>query len=306
MANFYESWLGFWDESNANKKVSRAAIHEEELEWVETDQDTRTALLAAPENGFATWGSEYIISEIGPGWHTGKHEHGEEAIYIVEGEGFSVRYFSAMALHIEHWMGMGKLDQLELKGPTDSYGDATVSTTGFDAQDRRICFRRDQQEEFTLDQLDPNEVEEITGEPMEIDPDGTRPTEMSQHGHRDFMRPLMDRPGKNGFQNKEVEISNTMGDQVGHHGGKHAHMEAVLYMLEGEGYSEVDGVKVPWKKGSLLHVQGPQTPHQHFNSGDVRVEMLRAAPGMRFNFMQRISKERFPYLWYSHRGINKD
>ena len=123
-------------------------------------------------------------------------------------------------------------------------------------------------------------------------------------GHRDFIRPLMDRTGKNGFQNKEIEISNTMGDDVGHHGGKHAHMEAVLYIISGEGYSEVGDEKVPWKKGSLIHVQGPQTPHQHFNTSDERVEMIRAAPGMRFNFFQNIAKERFPTLWYSHRGIN--
>ena len=140
MANFYNEWLGFWETGNAKKDEARTAIHEEELEWVETDQDIRVALMAAPENGFATWGSEYLISEIPPGWHTGKHEHGEEAIYIVEGEGFSIvngvkyewnkgsvlwmpfgsqhqhfntgtetaRYFSAMALHVEHWMGMGK------------------------------------------------------------------------------------------------------------------------------------------------------------------------------------------------------
>jgi hypothetical protein len=25
---------------------------------------------------------------------------------------------------------------------------------------------------------------------------------------------------------------------------------------------------------------------------------------MRFNFFQGIAKERFPYLWFSHRGIN--
>ena len=80
MANFYDEWLGFWEASNANKQASRAVIHEEELEWVENDQDSRSALMAAPENGFATWGSEYMISEIAPGWHSGKHEHGEEAI----------------------------------------------------------------------------------------------------------------------------------------------------------------------------------------------------------------------------------
>ena len=335
MANFYDSWLGFWDASNANKKASRAAIHEEDLEWVETDQDSRVALLAAPENGFATWGSEYMIGEINPGWHSGKHEHGEEAIYILEGEGFSivngtryewgkdsclwmpfgsqhqhfntgtsvVRYFSAMALHIEHWMGMGKLDQISVKGPTDNYEDAEVSTSGFDAMNRRIVLRNEDTETIFGGEITPQELEDITGEATayeQADP----ANRSSLHGHRDFIRPLMDRPGKNGFQNKEIEISNTMGDDVGHHGGKHAHMEAVLYIISGEGYSEVGDEKVPWKKGSLIHVQGPQTPHQHFNTSDEKVEMIRAAPGMRFNFFQNIAKERFPTLWYSHRGIN--
>ena len=55
---------GVLDKGNELKAESRTSIHEEELEWVETDQDFRVALMAAPENGFATWGSEYIISEI--------------------------------------------------------------------------------------------------------------------------------------------------------------------------------------------------------------------------------------------------
>jgi hypothetical protein len=83
-------------------------------------------------------------------------------------------------------------------------------------------------------------------------------------------------------------------------------MEAVLYVLQGEGYSIIDDVKIPWKKGSLVHVQGPQTPHQSFNTGTVRAEVLRAAPGVRINFMQRIAKERFPYLLFSHKGLNEE
>ena len=49
MANFYDKWLEFWDESQAEKKNSRAVIHEEELEWLETPQDARVAPLASPE-----------------------------------------------------------------------------------------------------------------------------------------------------------------------------------------------------------------------------------------------------------------
>ena len=88
----------------------------------------------------------------------------------------------------------------------------------------------------------------------------------------------------------------------GTHGGKHAHMEAILYILQGEGYSIVDGETVPWKKGTCFHVQGPQTEHQHFNESDVPSHMLRAAPGVRMKFFQDIAKERFPYLWYEGHG----
>ena len=66
MANFYDSWLGFWDKGNEAKAEARTSIHEEDLEWIETDQDSRVALLAAPENGFATWGSEYMIGKSTP------------------------------------------------------------------------------------------------------------------------------------------------------------------------------------------------------------------------------------------------
>ena len=38
--------------------------HDEELEWVETDQDYRIALMAGPENGFRTWGTEITIADI--------------------------------------------------------------------------------------------------------------------------------------------------------------------------------------------------------------------------------------------------
>src|SRR5690554_1814056 len=88
--NFYERWQGYWEESMKAKEQSRNVIHEEELEWAETPQDYRIALLAAPENGFRTWGTEAMVAEIPPGCHTGKHEHGEEGIYIVEGTGFSI------------------------------------------------------------------------------------------------------------------------------------------------------------------------------------------------------------------------
>lgn len=340
MANFYDTWLGFWEESLQAKKQARVVIHEEELEWVETPQDYRIALLAAPENGFRTWGSEAMVAEIPPGCHTGKHAHGEEGIYIVEGEGFSVingvkyqwakgsviwipfgaehqhfntgtetvRYFSTMCLHLEHFVGLGKLDQLEVKGFTDTPVEAPLSVNGFDDKGRRIVLRLEEAPPISYGmEGESHEIQPEPGQPKIIDWDlpQDHPSNPMRGGHRDWVRLYMDREGKNGFKNRELELSNVMGDLPGRHGGKHAHMEAMLYILEGEGYTVVDGVKVPWKKGSLLHVQGPQTEHQHFNTGTVPTAMLRFAPGIRFAFFQSIAKERFPYLWYSGRGHNE-
>ena len=79
-------------------------------------------------------------------------------------------------------------------------------------------------------------------------------------------------------------------------------MEAILYILQGEGYTVCDGEKVPWKKGTCIQVQGPQTVHQHFNTSDVPSHMLRGAAGIRMKFFQQVARERFPYLWYEHRG----
>ena len=44
--------------------------------------------MIAPETGFPTAGSLLMKAEIPVGWHTGRHFHGEEAIYVEQGEGF--------------------------------------------------------------------------------------------------------------------------------------------------------------------------------------------------------------------------
>ena len=141
--NFYDDWLGLWDKSEREKKAARKVIHAEELRWVSTRQDHKAALMVAPETGFRTWGGITMIAEIPLGWHTGSHSHGEEAIYIMKGKGFSiiddkaydweegsciripfgsvhqhfnegaepVQYTSAMAPHLEHLCGLAKFEQ---------------------------------------------------------------------------------------------------------------------------------------------------------------------------------------------------
>ena len=315
MANFYDRWLNLWDEAEQERRDARKFIHEEEVEWTSTPQDTKVGLLVAPETGFRTWGTETLIAEIQPGWHTGKHSHGEEGIHIVEGKGFSIingarydwakgttlwipfgaehqhfntgddtaRYFSLMSLSLEHLAGVAKVEQLEVCGPTDTIVDAPVSTSGFDADERRI-------------RLWWNEAPKVAGSAESHEHSGEVWAPQAARGHHafwvDFMRP------ENGCKNAEIEIRGILSDAPHTSGGKHAHIEAILYILQGEGYSEVDGETIPWKKGTCFHVQGPQTMHQHFCTSDEPSHMLRSAPGLRASFYQSIAKERFPKLWY--------
>ena len=53
------------------------------------------------------------------------------------------------------------------------------------------------------------------------------------------------------------------------HSGKHRHQGGlVIYVIEGEGYSVVDGERVDWKSGDLLllPIRPGGVEHQHFNT----------------------------------------
>jgi len=90
MSDFYSAWL---ERSKSNqKKVDEAprVTRSKDLKWERTPQDHKAALMIAPELGFPTGGSCLMRAEIPVGWHTGKHFHGVEAIYVESGEGFLV------------------------------------------------------------------------------------------------------------------------------------------------------------------------------------------------------------------------
>lgn len=327
MSNFYDHWLRYWDEEQEERKKARTLINEEDLQWIRTKQDWRVALLSAPETGFVTTGVT-MIAEIPRGWHTGEHSHGEEAMFIVQGQGFSVvdglrydwdtgsclfmpygsvhqhfntgedtvRYLSAMALPLERFFGIARIMQYEEAGETyiEQVDRIKKSESDIHPEYGRIVmklkdapvvpakefgsFRSKLQDEFTL----------------------TMPKEMRTAGvagHRSREISFMG-PTQNGFKAREVEITSILCDEPGMHSGKHSHMEAILYVLQGEGYSIIDGEKILWKKGTLLQVQGPQTVHQHFNTGNVESQQLRIHFGIRANFFQGIARRVFPYRYY--------
>lgn len=328
MGNFYDDWLRYWDEEQRERREARTHVHEEDLEWVRTKHDWRAALLCAREKGFITSGMA-MVAEIPPGWHTGKHAHGEEAIYIVQGQGFSVvdglrynwetgsclfmpfgsahqhfnsgedtvRYFSAMALPLERLLGMAKVTQHEETGETamNELEGIKVAESDVHPEYGRIVLRL--KDAPVLDGKErgayqaKRKDEHILAMPKEMRTAGSP-------GHRSRNIDFMGHAETN-FKATEVEITGILCDEPGKHSGKHGHMEAVLYVLQGQGYSIIDGERFDWKKGSLFQVQGPQTVHQHFNTGDIESQHLRIHFGIR-RFFQPVARRVFPYRYYEY------
>lgn len=329
MGTFYDGWLRSWDDEQEERARARKFIHEEEIEWVKTKQDYRAALLCSRENGFVTAG-EVMLGEIPKSWHTGKHSHGEEAIFIVDGEGFSVidrkrydwdkgscvfipfgvahqhfnsgnnpiRYLSATSLSLERFAGYARVMQYEEAGeialsqqgmgePADSDVHPSYGRIVLKSQDAPVRTS----EEFVRVLAEKTD-EFTTSMAREMRTPGMK-------SHRARMIDLMSE--ETGFKAREVNITAVLIGDAGKNSGRHAHGEAVLYVLQGEGYSVVDGETAPWKKGTLLHVQGPQTVHQHFNTGKVEEHHLRIHFGIRSHFFQAISKDVFPYLYFEFR-----
>jgi uncharacterized cupin superfamily protein len=263
------------------------------------------------------------------GWHTGKHKHGEEALHIVEGSGFSIvngvrydwakcstmvlpfgsehqhfntgpvpaRYFSVLSVHLEHFVGVHRTVQFEHCGPTTASPDAPASADGLDERGRRIVLRLEQAPVHLGGEggKPPPTIE--PGKPLVL---GTREGMKRMGGAHMAKRTELMRWGTqtNGFQIQEQEISDILTDSPHSYGGTHAHMEAILYILDGTGHSIIDGEEVPWKKGSCLQVPGPQTVHQHINDGDVESQMLRVAAGVRY-FFEPAAREEFPFLYFA-------
>jgi gentisate 1,2-dioxygenase len=325
--NFYDRWLGLWDEAEAERAKSRRVIHYEELDWTQTPQDARVALLVAPETGFRTWGSESLRGEIPPGWHSGAHKHGEEVMYIVAGEGFSIvdgiRYewqagstiaipfgavhqhfntgpepvvfVAAMAVHFEHFVGIHRTVQLENCGPTGRLPDAERSPGGLAPDGKRITLRWEDSELIADKRSTP--VTSRVDAPQVLGTVAGMDALMQEH-HLQRRRFMQINTGRHDFDVNEIEISSLMSDAPRTRGGRHAHMEAHIHFLSGHGYSLLGEEKerVPWKTGSTIHIIGPQTIHQHVNESGEPSRMLRIAPGIRY-FVEQFANREFPYVY---------
>ena len=289
MGTFYDAWLDASERMENFVEEAPRVARGNDLEWVSTRQDARVALMIAPETGFPTGGSLLLKAEIPVGWHTGRHVHGEEAIYIERGTGFllldqerfdfragtalhvpfrvehqlvntgeePVVYLSGLAWPLESATYMGRMIQVEDAGPNDPSRLASVPSERSQewAKDgRRIAMHEEQYEKS-------NET---------------------KHGATYF---LMGRNGnKNGFRATAVAVSSMFVELPRSKSHSHAHPEAYLYALKGNGYSEIGGKNHVWEQGDAVHVPPGMMHHQHFNPTDDETRELRFEFGVRYWF----------------------
>jgi quercetin dioxygenase-like cupin family protein len=217
----------------------------------------------------------------------------------------TVRYLSVLSPHLEYYCGLHRMIQLEPWGRIGVLPDVERSPDGKAPEGNRICLHR---EDALVKSGESDGAAVALASMPEFDPehplvvgdlDGMADLPTGFHKSQVL---TYQRIGKdmNDFVMNEVEISGLLTDPPNEYGGMHAHMEAHLYILQGEGYSTVGDDKVSWKTGTAFQVPGPQTPHRHVNESDVPSEMVRIAFGIRY-FFERAAKREFPYLYLSPR-----
>jgi len=317
MGSFYDDWLGLWARSVDERRKARKVILPEELQWVKTRQDYRAALLVAPETGFRTLGGATLLAEIPRGWKTGRHRHGEEAMYILRGKGYSivgdqrfdweegaclripfgavhqhfnggdapVLYYAALAPHLEYFCSVARFEQLEDCGEVVSEPRGPEAAGTHDAQGRRIVLHRAAAPAWQRGEADLT-VQDAFQQSLH--------PQMHIVQHETIIK-LMS--AYEDFRGDLVEITDIFVDRAKTSSQKHAHMEALLYVLQGEGYTVIDGEEFRWKPGAAIHIPGPQTVHQHFVTSDKESRMLRTHFGIR-KYLQPIVKEVFPYQFF--------
>ena len=89
---------------------------------------------------------------------------------------------------------------------------------------------------------------------------------------------------RNGFTAVSVAMTNVF-EEVPHTSSHcHSHTEAVLYVLEGVGFSEIDYEHYDWEAGDAVHVPPKMTRHEHFNPSDGSTRTLRIEFGIRYYY----------------------
>jgi quercetin dioxygenase-like cupin family protein len=306
VGDFYSDWLRASARLESSVGSGPVVARGRELQWIETPQDARVAMLIGEASGFPTQGTALLKAEIPAGSRTGRHVHGEEAIHILAGTGFSVIagarynwkpgttlhvpyraehqhvnggdspavYISALTQDLDFSAGLGRLEQLDEKGQGDG-GLARrypAESSQFAADGRRIALHLE-------DALD-EKARRLAGH--------AHPTKKDKGAHRHggiwILMGGSESPSEetNGFRAKAVAMTNIFEETPHSSSHKHTHTEAMLYVLEGRGYSLIDGKRYDWEEGDAVHVPPRMTEHEHFNDSDARTRTLRIEFGIRY------------------------
>jgi quercetin dioxygenase-like cupin family protein len=307
LTDFYEDWLrlsaSLEDVSGRAPIVARAS----ERRWSETRQDARSAMVIGYRSGFFTMGSALVQSEIPEGWRSGRHAHGEEAIHILAGTGFAVIggarydwkpgttlhipyraehqlvnagagtavYLSAHTMDLDFATKIGRLIHLEDKTRDDGALAARFprESSQFASDGARIALHFE-------DAMDEN-ARRIAGH---AHPNAKADKGAHRHAGIWILMGGAESPTDetNGFRAKAVAMSTIFEESPHSASHSHTHTEAMLYVLEGRGYSLIDGVRHDWSAGDAVHIPPRMTHHGHFNDSDERARTLRIEFGIRY------------------------
>jgi quercetin dioxygenase-like cupin family protein len=306
VSDFYRDWLRASAQLEATVGRGPVVARGRDLVWIDTPQDARAAMLIGEATGFATQGTALVKAEIPAGARTGRHVHGEEAIHVLAGTGFSViggarydwkpgttlhvpygaehqhvntgdgaaMYVSALTPGLDFAVKLGRLEQLEDRGEGDGglVRRYPAESSQFAADGRRIALHIE-------DALD-EKARRLAGH--------AHPTKKDKGAHRHagiwILMGGSESPSEetNGFRAKAAAMTNIFEETPHSSSHKHAHTEAMLYVLEGRGYSLIDGQRYDWEEGDAVHVPPRMTVHEHFNDSDTRTRTLRIEFGIRY------------------------
>ena len=317
---FFDDWIAASEDNERAVKNTRILARGADLEWVETPNDHKFAFLISQHVGFATMGTHLGKAIIPVGAHTGRQRHGEEAIHITRGTGFAVvddrrydfkagttihvpymsvhqffnsgdedvEYVTAGTTDLDLFVRVGRFEQLAEKGFNEpGYEDGLPRATDhFDDLHRRIVLHiEDAPEENAMKA----ELREKHGEEWDKNDKARHPHD---HEHRHGAIYILMGGGEGGgdvpkeelndFDSKHASMTNVFEEIPNTSSHCHSHIEAMLYALEGSGYSEVDQQRYDWTAGDAVHVPPKMTRHEHFNPSDNRTRTLRVEFGIRY------------------------
>ena len=221
-----------------------------------------------------------------------------------------VEYVTASSMDLDLFVKLGKLEQLEEKGVNAPGFEAAFPAEDgqFDAEGRRIALHLEDAPDEQKRREEIRKAAEERAASGAAEPDahaghghgggghghggghggGHGHAGKSENPHRHGAIYILMGGGespseeRNGFSAVSVAMTNIF-EEVPHTSSHcHSHTEAVLYVLEGVGFSEIDYEHYDWEAGDAVHVPPKMTRHEHFNPSDLRTRTLRIEFGIRY------------------------